>query len=90
MFQLCIVLYYQAITPPANAQVQGPPPAAAMLAASVISASIQGQDAVTTHGGLLLAFILFMLCMLCQCIINHCQFVVNHCQFVVNYRCQCV
>ncbi|XP_057307657.1 poly(U)-binding-splicing factor PUF60-like isoform X2 [Hydractinia symbiolongicarpus] len=40
----------KAITPPTSAMAQGPPPAASMLAASAISASIQGQEAVSTHG----------------------------------------
>lgn len=40
----------RAITPPANADSQGPPPAASVLAASAITASIQGQETVTTLG----------------------------------------
>jgi len=40
----------RAITPPNNPQAQGPPPAASMLAASVISATLQGQETVSTHG----------------------------------------
>ncbi|XP_065648745.1 poly(U)-binding-splicing factor PUF60 isoform X5 [Hydra vulgaris] len=40
----------RAITPPDHALKQGPPPAASLLAANVISASIQGQEAVSAHG----------------------------------------
>lgn len=40
----------RAITPPANSDSQGPPPAASVLAASAITASIQGQETVATHG----------------------------------------
>ena len=46
-----MVFFLQAITPPNNPQVQGPPPAASVLAANVISASIQGQETVSAHGG---------------------------------------
>lgn len=41
----------RAITPPVGAQTQqGPPPSAAILAANVISATLQGQEAVSSHG----------------------------------------
>lgn len=40
----------RAITAPTGGQVQGPPPSASILAANVISASIQGQEAVSSHG----------------------------------------
>jgi len=40
----------RAITPPDNREKQGPPPAASVLAASAITASIQGQEVVATHG----------------------------------------
>jgi len=40
----------RAITAPDNADKQAPPPAASVLAASAISASIQGQEVVATHG----------------------------------------
>jgi len=40
----------RAITAPTGANNQGPPPAASVLAANVISASIQGQDVVSTKG----------------------------------------
>ena len=46
------LIIFQAITPPANADNQGPPPAASVLAASAITASIQGQETVATHGGM--------------------------------------
>ncbi|XP_066915151.1 poly(U)-binding-splicing factor PUF60-like isoform X1 [Clytia hemisphaerica] len=43
----------RAITPPATTgeqQQQGPPPSAAILAANVISATLQGQEVVSSHG----------------------------------------
>lgn len=40
----------RAITPPAGANKQGPPPAASVLAANVISATLHGQEVVSTHG----------------------------------------
>ena len=46
----------QAITPPVTTAgtqqpQQGPPPSAAILAANVITATLQGQEAVSSHGG---------------------------------------
>ena len=40
----------RAITPPSNTSVQGPPPAAAVIAATAISANIQAQDTVSQLG----------------------------------------
>lgn len=40
----------RAITPPSNSEKNAPPPAASVLVANVITASIKGQEAVATHG----------------------------------------